>query len=150
MNDPLALLKQDHRAVKDMLSRLADQPPGKRARLVAELEAALDRHMQLEEEEIYPLLVEHLGEEKGEEATSEHSLTREGLQKLAAYTDQPGFGAVVDSFKGGLLHHVSEEEREILPELKRAIGREEWRNLGDVIAQAMSQAKKKRARAATS
>ena len=50
--------------------------------------------------------------------------------------EQPGFGAAVEMLKGGILHHVKEEETEILPELKEAMSHEEWAAMGDAIAEA--------------
>jgi hypothetical protein len=37
--------------------------------------------------------------------------------------------------KGGIEHHVEEEESELLPELKEALERSEWLALGDAIAE---------------
>ena len=55
MNDPIALLKQDHREVAAMLKTLDASRPGARRRTtVAKLTAALRVHMEFEEAELYP------------------------------------------------------------------------------------------------
>ena len=141
MNDPMTMLKADHRDVKRMLETLADSEEGKeREQLANELNAALSLHMTLEESLVYPLIKEELGSEDEEEAQIEHQLAREGLQKLMSMVDVPGFGAAVEMLKGGILHHVEEEETELLPELTSALPREKWLALGDAIARGKADA----------
>jgi hemerythrin-like domain-containing protein len=141
MNDPLTILRSDHREVARMLSALADSDEGAgREKMLAELQTALALHMRIEEELVYPLVEEHVGPEDEEEAEVEHSLAREGLQKAMSLKDAPGFGAVVEMLQAGIKHHVDEEEREILPELRSALERDEWRALGDAIAEAKTAA----------
>ena len=41
---------------------------------------------------------------------------------------------------GGIGHHVSEEETELLPELKASLDREQWMTLGERIAAAKAAA----------
>lgn len=137
MNDPMRILKADHREVAQLLARLADTDEGtERENLVSEVETKLGLHMELEESLVYDLVEEHVGAEDKEEAEIEHGLVRETLTKLREMIEQPGFGAVVEMLRGGISHHVEEEEREILPELKDAMGNAEWRDLGDRIAEA--------------
>lgn len=137
MPDPMTLLKADHREAKKLMEELAESEPGrKRDATLAELLQALSLHMMLEEELIYPRAVQHLGPEQAEEAEIEHGLAREGLAKLQEMADVPGFGAAVEMLKGGILHHVHEEETELLPELKSAMERDEWMALGAAIADA--------------
>lgn len=140
MNDPMTILKADHRAVTKMLSTLADSDEGpERENLVEELQAALTLHMKIEEELVYPLVAEHVGAEDEEEAEVEHKLAREGLEKVTTMVQQPGFGAAVEMLLAGIKHHVNEEETEILPELKTALDRKQWLALGDAMADAKGQ-----------
>lgn len=137
MNDPMRILKADHREVAQLLNRLSDTDEGaERENLVSEVETKLGVHMEVEESLVYGLIEEHVGAEDREEADIEHGLVRETLTKLREMVEQPGFGAVVEMLKGGITHHVEEEEREILPELKDSMGNAEWRDLGDRIAEA--------------
>ena len=141
MNDPMQMLKADHREVKKMLTALGKSDPGpERVKLVGELDMALRLHMVIEEEFVYPLVAEDVGEDEEREANIEHALARETLEKLVAMVDQPGFGAVAEMLAGGISHHVEEEETEILPELKAEMTRAEWMELGDAIAQAKAAA----------
>jgi len=141
MSDPMTLLKADHRDVKRILTTLADSDEGpERAKLTKELQKALSLHMEIEERLLYPLVADKVGAEDEEEAEIEHGLAREGLTKVVEMVDKPGFGAAVEMLKGGITHHVEEEESEILPELKDALDRQEWLALGDAIAKAKADA----------
>jgi hypothetical protein len=141
MNDPMRILKQDHREAKRLLTALAESEEGReREQMAKELEKALSLHMELEERLVYPLVKEHVGTEDEEEAEIEHRLAREGLRQMMSMVDQPGFGAAVEMVKGGIEHHVHEEEGELLPELKDAVTREQWVSLGDQLAQAKADA----------
>jgi hemerythrin superfamily protein len=140
MNDPMRILKADHREAEQLLNKLAESDEGtERQQMVDELTTKLTAHMELEETIIYPSVREAVGQEDEEEAEVEHRLAREGLDKLHSLVDVPGFGAAVEMLKGGILHHVKEEENELLPELKDAIGREQWAAMGDALAAAKQQ-----------
>jgi hemerythrin-like domain-containing protein len=146
MNDPVAILKADHREVAEMLKTLEASKPGARRRAtVDKLAAALALHMEIEERDVYPLVKQRVGEEEAEEAGIEHRLAREGLAEVQRLVDEPGFGAAVAMLTAGIRHHVKEEEREVFPELKRNLERDELAALGDRVAAAK---KPRRARAA--
>jgi hemerythrin-like domain-containing protein len=141
MNDPMTILKADHREAKRMLTTLADTDEGsERNRVAKELEAALSLHMEIEEQYLYPLVTTRVGVEDEEEAEVEHRLARDGLATMMSMVAQPGFGAAVEMLKGGITHHVEEEETELLPSLKEALPREEWLAVGDAIAKAKAHA----------
>ena len=38
--------------------------------------------------------------------------------------------------KGGIKHHVEEEEKQLLPELNAALDRDQWLAIGDKLAEA--------------
>jgi hemerythrin superfamily protein len=141
MNDPMTILKADHREVKKLLTSLGESDEGfEREKIAAEVEAALTLHMQIEEDIIYPVVAEYVGQDDEEEAEIEHGLAREGLTKMMSMVEMPGFGAVAEMLLGGIEHHAQEEETEILPALKEALPRQDWLALGDRIAQAKSDA----------
>jgi hemerythrin-like domain-containing protein len=135
MNDPIAILKRDHREAAAMLKQLADSKPGATRRKVTDrLVAALTLHMSIEEDLVYPLIAERVGKEEEKEAEIEHGLAREGLSKMTELVDEPGFGAAVAMVTAGIRHHVKEEETEVFPELKSKLSREELSELGDAVA----------------
>jgi hemerythrin superfamily protein len=119
--DPFRMLERDHRKVERLLEQLGEDPEEPQlSQLVSQLSAELQLHMSFEEEQIYPL-VQQLDGEMAEEAETEHRLAREGLEKLTSLAGAPGFGAAVEMVKGGITHHVEEEEGEMFPKLRREL-----------------------------
>lgn len=119
----LERLENEHRLVEQLFAQLEEASEAEQQRpLVDELEAALSKHMQVEESEVYPALAEIDGEME-QEAETEHELGREGLSKLRALIGEPGFGAAVAMLKAGIGHHVEEEEEgEVFPKLRQELG----------------------------
>jgi hemerythrin-like domain-containing protein len=144
MNDPIAMLKADHREVSAMLKELAEseKPSASRRKTTAKVVAALQLHMKIEESLLYPLVAERVGREEEQEAEIEHGLAREGLANMTELVDAPGFGAVVAMVTAGIKHHVKEEETEVFPKLKENLERDELAKLGDEVA-AMKKAKRR-------
>jgi hemerythrin-like domain-containing protein len=137
VNDPIAILKRDHRAVAGMLKELADSKPGAQRRKVTEqVSSALALHMQIEEQLIYPLVAQRVGEEEEHEAETEHTLARDGVVKMNELVDEPGFGAAVAMVTAGIKHHVKEEETEMFPKLKDKLERDDLAKIGDEVAAA--------------
>jgi hypothetical protein len=136
MNDPMTILKADHREVKKLLTALGASEEGpEREKMAAKVEASLTLHMQIEEDIVYPAVAEFVGEDDEEEAEIEHGLAREGLATMMSMIEVPGFGAAAQMLLGDIEHPVEEEETEILPALKDAMPRADWLAMGDAIAQ---------------
>jgi hemerythrin superfamily protein len=137
VNDPIALLKADHREAAALLKQLADSKPGAaRRKATDKLTKALALHMEIEEKLVYPLVAERVGEDEEKEAETEHGLARVGVAKMNELVDQGGFGAAVAMVTAGIRHHVKEEETEIFPELKSKLERDELAKLGDEVVAA--------------
>jgi hemerythrin-like domain-containing protein len=146
MNDPITILKQDHREAAAMLKQLADsKPSASRRKTTDRLVAALRLHMEIEEKLVYPLVVKLVGEDEEHEAEIEHGLARDGLAKMVELVDESGFGAAVAMVTAGIKHHVKEEETEIFPKLKAELDRDELISLGDAVAKKKQPAKPSRA-----
>jgi hemerythrin-like domain-containing protein len=137
VNDPMRILKADHREAEKLMEQLGETEEGpERQALLDELTSKLTAHMEMEERIVYGPVAKQVGAEDEEEAEIEHNLARETLRKLREMVAMPGFGAVVDMLKGGIKHHVEEEETQLLPDLKDAVSKDEWAAMGDKIAQA--------------
>jgi hemerythrin-like domain-containing protein len=139
VNDPIAILKRDHREAEAMLKELAasKKPSATRRKTTAKLVTALSRHMEVEEKLVYPLVDEYVGHEEEHEAENEHKLAREGLATIEELVDEPGFGAAVAMLTAGIKHHVKEEETELFPKLKAKLERDELAELGEAVAGAL-------------
>jgi hemerythrin-like domain-containing protein len=144
MNDPIAILKRDHREAAALLKALANgKPSATRRKTNLKLVAALTLHMSIEESLVYPLIARRVGKEDAHEGTIEHGLARDGLTKMSELVDEPGYGAAVAMVTAGIKHHVKEEETDMFPKLKAKLSRDELSALGDAVVAAK---KKKRAR----
>ncbi len=117
--DPTKLLEADHRQVEELFEAIDQAEGDARTPLVAELASALEAHMKLEEEVLYPEMAPATGEEALEEGNTEHDLARKSLQDMVDLApDEPGFGAAMEATKAAIAHHVDEEESEIFPALR--------------------------------
>jgi iron-sulfur cluster repair protein YtfE (RIC family) len=117
--DVTRILEADHRKVEDLFSKIERADGKARTPLVAELADALEGHMRLEEDVVYPALEPVVGMEPITEGETEHKLARKVLadvERLAP--DDPGFGAALAALKAGIEHHVKEEEDDVFPEAR--------------------------------
>ena len=115
-------LEQEHREVEAIFGRMESATDESVQRsLVQELETALTPHMQTEESQVYPVLAQ-LDQQLAAEAENEHSEARDGLSALKEQVGQPGFGAAFQTLKGGIEHHVQEEEGQAFPKLRQSAG----------------------------
>ena len=118
----LEQLESEHREVEELFSQLEKAESESEQRpLVEQLVASLTKHMQVEENQVYPEVYK-IDAEMEQEAENEHKLGREGLQKLQEMIGEPGFGAAVAMLEAGISHHVEEEEGEVFPKLREALG----------------------------
>ena len=58
---------------------------------------------------------------------------REMLADVNRLVDETGYGAAVECSTAGIRHHVKEEEKEVFPELKQKLDRDELAELGDAV-----------------
>jgi hemerythrin superfamily protein len=119
VRDLLTQLEAEHKEVSDLLEQLEQsEEPAERMQLLGTIETALNRHMEVEERQVYPL-VRELDGEMAQEAQNEHDGARELLAKVREMApDVPGFGGAVAALKGAIEHHVEDEEGEAFPKLR--------------------------------
>ena len=129
--DVLEHLEEEHRKVEKMIAELeTTDTAAEREPILAELGDALAKHMDVEEERLYPIVAERLGDEVSRRANAEHDTARDDLVRLVEQTDQFEFISALAKFKDDLAQHVSEEENYIFPNL-RANAAHEIADLGD-------------------
>ncbi len=118
--DPTKLLEADHRQVEELFDRIQKAEGSGRTPLIGELRTALEAHMQLEEEVVYPAVKPVTGQDAVQEAQTEHELARRALgEMLELAPDEPGFEAALETTKAAIDHHVQDEEGEVFPTLRR-------------------------------
>jgi hemerythrin superfamily protein len=139
--DAIQLIQKDHRQVEALFKafeRAARDGRGReQARIVRDLVRELSIHAAVEEELVYPALREAGVEEGVLGALEQHHATKLTLSELEALG--PGaerFLAKVRVLATEVRHHIAEEEKDLLPRLKRALDRDRLRKLGDALADA--------------
>jgi hemerythrin superfamily protein len=123
------LLKTQHRKVEATFKKLE----GGRAKpepLLDELAHDLTAHMKIEQDIFYPA-VREIDEDLVLESFEEHSLAEIALKRLLATSpDDPTFVPKVTTLKELILHHVEEEESDLLPKVEKKLGKEKNVELG--------------------
>ena len=129
--DVLEHLEEEHRKVEKIIAELeATTTAAEREPILAELGDALAKHMDVEEERLYPIVDERMGPEETQRANAEHDTARDDLGRLVEEADQAGFAAALAKFKEDISRHVTEEETYMFPNL-RANAAHEIADLGD-------------------
>ncbi|APG06096.1 hemerythrin [Luteibacter rhizovicinus DSM 16549] len=136
--DAIALLKQDHTLVKDLLEQLADSTSRavkKRGELLQQIHVNLKAHTTIEEEIFYPAFKEAGKKEEEKmyyEALEEHraaeDLVLPDLMKTDPATEQ--FSGRAKVLKELIEHHIEEEEQEMFKDAKKLLSKEELNELG--------------------
>lgn len=140
--DAIALLKADHKKVKGLLKRLDEAEGGDpRKALFEEIEQELLVHARLEEELFYPRFKEAVGDDEDVkmyfEAHEEHEVAERVAAEVREHGD-PGsneYAAKCKVLKDLIEHHIEEEEGELFPSARKAIGRQELAALGEDMRQ---------------
>ena len=132
--DAVALLKQDHREVADLIDQV-EYAEGEELEGIAErMCQLLTVHAQIEEEILYPAAREAL--EDGDlvaEANVEHASAKDLIAKIEAMSaDDEEYKATVTVLGEYVKHHVKEEEGEMFPELKKS--ELDLQEIGDSLA----------------
>ncbi|HEX3621587.1 MAG TPA: hemerythrin domain-containing protein [Acidimicrobiales bacterium] len=138
--DAITLLKQDHKTVEAIFKQFekATQPAQQRnlARRVIE---ELSVHAAIEEMIFYPAVRERVPttQETVLESLEEHHIVKWTLSELEDLKpDDERFKAKMTVLIESVRHHVKEEEQELFPEVRKAIGRKDMAELGDALEQA--------------
>jgi iron-sulfur cluster repair protein YtfE (RIC family) len=133
--DAISLLKQDHQKVRQLLKRLVSNGTED---LLEEIEDALRVHTQIEEEIFYPAFKEAVESQKDEhlyyEALEEHHIVDLVIPEIKASTEgSEQFDAKAKVLKDIVEHHAEEEEKEMFPKARKAIGAARLRELGEEL-----------------
>ena len=133
--DAISLLKQDHQKVRQMLKRLESNGTEE---LLEQVENELKVHTQIEEEIFYPAFKEALESEKDEhiyyEALEEHHVVDLVLPEIKSSNEgSEQFDAKAKVLKDLVEHHAEEEETEMFPRARKAMGAARLRELGEEL-----------------
>jgi hemerythrin-like domain-containing protein len=136
--DAIALLKKDHQTVRRLLKRLASSAEngrGDTAAVLRQIEKELRVHTQIEEEIFYPAFRDAVKSHKDEElyykALEEHHVVDLVLPEIKSTSKSSDeFPAKAKVLKDLVEHHAEEEETEMFPGARKAIGAAGLRELG--------------------
>lgn len=141
--DAIALLKQDHKAVKALLTELADttnRAQKTRTELLRKITTEIKAHTTIEEEIFYPAF-KAAGEKADDgkmffEALEEHraagDLVLPDLLGTDVQSDQ--FGGRAKVLKELIEHHADEEEKEMFPRARELMDKAQLEQLGERMA----------------
>jgi hemerythrin-like domain-containing protein len=118
------LLRAHHQKTKQDFERARDGNADTRD-ILLEIADELAAHMRLEEEIFYPIVQEALRDhEMIPEAREEHIMAAVGLARVLDDIDEETLEARVSVLAEIVRHHIQEEEKDVFPEIEKALGRE--------------------------
>jgi hemerythrin superfamily protein len=141
--DAVTLIEKDHRTVEGLFARFEGMrdtgTPGPKRQVVERIVKELSIHAAIEENELYPVIREHVpgGDAHVNESLQEHQEAKEALAELDRMDgDDPRLDQKVMTLIADVRHHVEEEETEMLPKVRQSLDQRALRQLGDTLRQA--------------
>lgn len=138
------LLRADHRKVEGLFSHYAalEGPSSQKDSLVQQICQELDVHSQIEEEIFYPAVRAALpgGDEQiVTEALTAHQTVKDLVAQLKGMAaSDASCDSSVQQLKERVMHHVAEEEKEMLPKAERLLS-DQFESLGAQLQQRKQQ-----------
>ena len=141
--DAVKLLKDDHEKVKGLFRQFEKaRSDDKKKQLADEIMHELEVHSQIEEEIFYPAVREKGGSSQQEivaEAVEEHHVVDVLMKEIKELDpSDERFEAKMTVLIENVEHHIEEEEKEMLPDAKKKLGKE-VEALGDQMEQRKGQ-----------
>lgn len=138
-NDAIVLLKEDHKHVKQLFRQLEqhkDEGGEAIAGIARQICEELTTHAAIEEEIFYPLARRTVEEEELVlEADEEHAVAKHLIEEVEQLDpNDEHFVAKCIVLKDMVLHHIDEEESEMFPQMREALGRTRLQEIGSEIA----------------
>lgn len=135
--DAIAMLKQDHEKVRGLLGQLEKASGARRTKLLTQVAQELKVHTQVEEEIFYPAYRDATRKKEDKklyfEAVEEHHVVDLVLPEMNDGDTPDELKAKAKVLKELVEHHADEEEKEMFPRARKALGRDELRELGERI-----------------
>jgi hemerythrin superfamily protein len=135
--DAVAVLKKDHAEVERMFVRFEKtRSAAERQRLAERIVRELSIHAAIEEQLVYPRLRGRLDGSEGDVllALEEHHFAKVALTEIEALPQESDrLEPKVRVLAENVRRHVQEEERELLPALKRLVSASVLLELGDAL-----------------
>ena len=138
--DAITLLKNDHKTVKDLFRRFEKAKNDRtRKTVVQDIIKELSVHAAIEEQVFYPAVRQSVEgtEDVVLESLEEHHIVKWTLSELDGMAaDHERFVPKVTVLIESVKHHIEEEESEMFPKVRSALGRKKLAEIGDVMEKA--------------
>jgi hemerythrin superfamily protein len=138
--DAIDILLTDHRTVDGLFTRFEELrwtgEVGARRDVVDSIVRELREHARMEEHVFYPSIRTLLadGNQLADEAIEEHQQVKTLLQEIDSLApDYPSLETRMATLIADVRHHVNEEEKDILPKLRQAVGENVLFDLGRAL-----------------
>jgi hemerythrin superfamily protein len=144
--DAIVLLKNDHKTVEKLFKefeKLGDRAHTTKRKVVDRIIEELAVHAAIEEQHFYPTVREKAPDITDDvlEGLEEHHIVKWTLSELEDLSpEDERFDAKVTVLIESVRHHVEEEEGEMFPQVRKAIGRKDLADLGEVLEKAKASA----------
>jgi len=130
-------IKDDHRKIDDLFTRLRDAPADDlrtRERLFTEVKTLLDWHGHAEEAIFYPLLDRlDQGGQTQNKLTSAHKQVDQLLDEMADLAiDDAAFADRLNQVQQMVAQHVKEEEGSVMPQLQSRVSEQDLQEQGEI------------------
>jgi hemerythrin superfamily protein len=139
MPDVTEMIEQEHRQVEALFQRFRETGA---SALVSKVCDELDAHAAAEEEAFYPVVRDDVpsGKKLASEAKDEHGEARQVIGRLRRSSDPDHVVDLMNELERLVQHHVEEEEEEMLPQARKALGEDRLIAVGGVYESAKAQA----------
>ena len=147
--DAIKLLKDDHATMKGLFKKFeqaGDRAHKTKRRLVDQMIEDLSVHASIEEQIFYPGVREMVAgtEDIVLESLEEHHIVKWTLNELEQMQPQDErFDAKVTVMIESVRHHIEEEEKEMFPQVRKALKPAQLRDLGERMERAKAIAPKR-------
>jgi hemerythrin superfamily protein len=140
--DAIVLLKNDHKTVEKLFKqfeKLGDNAHKTKRDVVDQIITELSIHAAIEEQHFYPTVREKAPDIGDDvlEGLEEHHVVKWTLSELQNMSPQAErFDAKVTVLIEMVRHHVEEEEGDMFPKVREAMGRKDLQELGETMEKA--------------
>lgn len=126
-SDIVSVIEEDHKPLKELIKIMQDSDAAFAERKQAFLEFAplLLTHAKAEEKALYDYMKTKKSlREDAFEGEAEHAVADQLIEEIKRTTDVDQLSAKIKVLAESVDHHIQEEEREFLPEVRKEIGKE--------------------------
>src|SRR6266511_4667279 len=139
MPDVTKLIEQEHRQVEALFENFRESGD---SQVLTTLCDELDAHAAAEEEAFYPMVRDDVpsGKKLAKEAKDEHGEARHLIGRIRRTSDPDHVVELVNELEQAVNHHVVDEEDDMLPLARRALGEDRLVAVGSAYESARAKA----------